>query len=123
MVKTELKSMFELINRGVFTVRGKEAFFEWVKKMDCREGLETFGGQDKSYHAYLVEEEDCYDEVKERKMLTKHWKAIAAAEFEGWWTEIDDWPVLKNVADFEHYFEWSYADMVFDTSSAGLEKD
>ena len=114
----------QFLNRDAFVVRPRKRFCEWLQSVD-----DTFDSTNEASiladggTIYLFDETGSGTKAEARVALKKHFKMIAAAEFDAWWTVEDDWAVLKTVDDFESYFEWSHVEMVCDLLKKRLERE
>lgn len=112
------------LNRDAYLIKPKKKYVDWVRYVD-----ETAQPKDlesllsSTGTIYLLEELATGDVAEAKSQLNRHWRAIAESEFDAWWTDADDWPKLKSVADFELYFDWTYVEMVFDLIPGSLLRE
>ena len=113
-----------LFNRSAVIVTPKKKFADWVIKVDDS-GLLTPTEKEirKNQSVYLIDSSYSSEEKEIRSIMKFSYPEIAIQEFAGWWTVEDDWPILKNLKEFEAYFEWQYHDMVVDVAVEDLTLD
>lgn len=110
------------LNRDAYLIKRKQKYADWVHAVD--ETAKDDSIEDilsRSGTIYLIDELETGMHAEAEAELENHWRTIADAEFEGWWTNEDDWPELKNIADFLEYFEWSHVEMVHDLGVYEIE--
>lgn len=112
------------LNRDAYLVKPTKKFADWLRHVDettePRDADDLLGSPGT---IYLFGELDTGERAEAEVAMRKHWKKIAASEFEGWWTNEADWPRLKSIADFDEYFDWVYVEMVNDLSSKTLLRE
>ena len=108
------------INRCVIQIRPTKKYFEWGQSHE----KENFEPEEGSWgNAYLIKELDSGTREEVRKELKKYWKLIAEEEFSSWWNDDSYWPELKNIKDFEAYFDWNFTELIFDLVNSGIIRE
>jgi hypothetical protein len=109
-----------VLNRLGCVVKPTERFLEWVSGIEgCEvEAVELVGPT-----IFLFDEGNMLEEEAFARGLRRHWPMIAAEQFSGWTTNLDDWPEIRGFPEFFEYFECTRADMVHDLENKRLERE
>ena len=116
--------MPDFINRSLILVHPNEKYIEWLKSTDPKhveEDARTIREDEPT--AYLLDDRETGDPKEVDILLGKHWCDIAQEEFSNWYNSPEDWPEMKNLADFKEYFDIQAVEMVFDLLDEPIEKD
>ncbi len=110
-----------VLNRTAVIVTPKKKFINWVMNVeDSSEWKVTEKEIKKDPGVYLVDRAYSSDMREIRSIMERSYLDIAIEEFAAWWTDVDDWPVIKNLKEFEEFFEWNFHDMIVDISEDEL---
>lgn len=110
---------FIYIDRCALLVRPTWKFAEWLGQLDDAPLIDERSIFIQT--VYLVDFVDQIDATNAVTLLEAYYLDIAASEFAAWWTEEDDWPVLRGLDDFFQYFECTPSETVIDL--AATEED
>ncbi len=112
------------LNRDAYLVKPKKKYADWIRYVDETSKDESDESLLKeSGTIYLLEELDSGSSDEAEAELSKYWRKIAASEFDTWWTNEDDWPRLKSIADFDEYFDSTYVEMVHDLCGTAITRE
>ena len=98
------------INRGVIVVVPKQAFYDWVSKIDkeMTNGPEIYEDQS----SYLIPDDFISDDIEE--ILKKFYKRIFEEELYSMFTDESLWPAKRTWDVFCKWFDCHVSSMVFD---------
>lgn len=110
------------INRRVIYVAPKQPFFDWINKLDPEDQLNSENFLERSAYAY---NDDTYflDHSDLEKVMQKYFKEIFENELAGMWIDKSAWPKNRSWNDFNQWFDWHIAGLLFDLEPGIIEKD
>ena len=71
--------------------------------------------------AYLLPE--CESEAEQEVIMRRCSPGIFEAELEGWWSNEDDWPMIRDYQALKQWFQLEFASAVFDLTDDALCDD
>lgn len=107
-----------LLNRSAVLVVPKESFCDWLQSKAPADDPESLKSEiQENPNVYLIDEVDGPVAEAVKEAMEKCFVEIAMHEFFSWWSDENDWPVLRNLEEFEQYFSWRCHELVVDVSS------
>ncbi len=106
---------FVYIDRCALLVRPTWKFAEWLRSLDDAPPVDERSVFIQT--VYLVEYVDQIDAPTAVSLLEAYFLDIASSEFGAWWTDENDWPILRNLDDFFQYFECAPSETVIDLAA------
>jgi hypothetical protein len=100
------------INRCVASVKAKQPFLEWAKRLpDPMAGM-TLAALNDDSHAYLLPEYEMVDD--QVQLLAEFYDEIFVQELTGWHTDERAFPEKRTLAMFQEWFDVEFHSMVLD---------
>lgn len=112
--------MLRTINRAAVVVQYREPFLRWAASVDDEASplAETLPSD---ISVYLVPEDP--NEEQETAPLNEFFLDIFERELEGWCTDESLWPVLRDLATFQEWFEVTGESVVVDLGKGPIRHD
>ena len=111
-----------LLNRAAVQITPTKKCMEWIRKVDDEGKMQPSDREIKEATTiYLVDEIATGTREEHIFVMEKYFLEIAIQEFAAWWTDDNDWPVIRNLKEFEAYFKWKLIEMVMDTTEQPLK--
>jgi len=109
-----------MINRSAVIVRPKKPFLDWVRAVDYDDAPEvTLDQMDATL--YLVP--DYEDPTNAEEVLGRVYGEIFCRELEGWYTDVDVWPMDRSLKVFKQWFDVQHYEVVEDVGRGPIEND
>src|SRR5947209_11282034 len=109
------------VNRTAIVVTPGQPFLDWLQSIDPTSADLTLEDMRQDASVYLSPECDTDEEV--RKRLRRVCGRMFEEQLENWWREPSSWPVQRDLATFEHWFEYTVHSLVVDLSTGSLSRE
>ncbi len=106
------------INRIAITITPKQAFVDWLQKI---EGNTLFPHKIEDDNIYLLEEKDTNEEIE--SYLRKNFDKIFVEELRLWYEDEKSWPANRNYKMFREWFSVAYTAAVYDLEDFPVDKE
>jgi hypothetical protein len=110
-----------MLNRSAVVVKPRQAFLDWLHRVDPTSGNITLSELEQDPTIYLIPE--CDTEADVRKALRKLCGSIFVEQLAAWWTDEATWPKDRGSAVFRRWFDWQYHSMLIDLCDEPLSDD
>ncbi|MCL3781373.1 hypothetical protein EMN47_13365 [Prolixibacteraceae bacterium JC049] len=110
------------INRRVIYITPKKPFFEWINELDSEDPINEENFLERTAYAYS---DDTYfmDRSSMETVMQKYYTEIFENELAGMWIDTKAWPKDRSWAEFNKWFDWEIAGLLFDLETGILEKE
>jgi hypothetical protein len=100
------------LNRTAIVVRPGQPFLDWLHAADPTSSELRLENLQREPTVYLLP--DCENEKEVRECLEEVCGQIFDEQLDGWYRVPFSWPTQRDLATFDHWFEWSFHSVVFD---------
>jgi len=107
----------KIINRGYISVTPLMPFHEWVGTFEDEDDMGSFELQEPN--VYLITE-DFFDV---EPIIEQHFKKIFANELSMITENEEDWPQVRSMEVFLHWFQLDFGTTVFDVEKSDLKAE
>jgi hypothetical protein len=98
------------INRTAIVVIPGQPFLDWLHRADPTSNKLSLKDLRREPTVYLLPE--CENEEEARERLEEVCGQIFEEQLDGWYRVPSSWPNRRDLAAFDHWFEWSFHSVV-----------